>query len=1007
MSRPVRALAWLAASVAVGSFARPATGWEVGLDQPEGWKSIYCSGVAGVTVQSLGQARNQCMKADKKGKPIPNTGSYHGGGQLMGNEHAEISDHVFFSIHQTLWEKFGTAACKGATGVEANCPRMVDLNSSWLRADQMHPQSIKLESDLAGDDPNTVLDERRFPPLSMWSTLPDYAYTVYDWVNQRKLCPALPEDAEHRDLCHVYTAWLGAGLNSTHFGHLPLKVYGRHHQIALALAARAKQLRQTLATGGAETWHRDYVLELERLALAYEATGQHFVQDRWSTGHMMARWGPGSYEELPRAPGKGPELGDAAMMGVLTGLLHGTQAVFHHPDPLSGPLLTSDLTSDLANFLLGGGMPDTGGTFARWRYTQDNAFSPPKQSQHGVGDFLFRALKTQSYSGDELGVDPVKPALSTAGAANQLKGMRYCAAQGLRQVIAALGPNGASGYGLLALPLPEPGAAEQLQGFVPGAQKEGKDPVTDDLCNSEWVTNESWYMGLRTLAGQDLLAYDVVLAAKSAVFDPAPPYKPPWLLLRIEEPYTKLRLEALQKVLHDQEHAPRAPNGRIEYGTELARDSITMWSNGFWWHGNQNYALPKRYEPADLDTLPDRDDTTGRDKASIYGLFNKASVEYWCGQSLSLDGKGQTAGRLAELRDQIVSTVNDDKKRQRLTATCSYLAERVHKRTDPTYTGPRKELAGEYLPFEQTPKHGTAYEPVCQLLDKSGLVATSDTKDDTRPYLLHPGYVETAGKKGPGGHAADSLENWCKKVPVLDITTASTQKDVVYTIDKTSSRWTALAGRNLGKKTPTGKTGQVSAQNAQAQWQALDVWDEATKSTSGGWSDDGQIVYARLPPAKKGFPTTATPGMTIHALLGLTPSYYPVRITRANDSSAKLTELLSDGAQSVGSYVLEVHPQVLQVQWAPVAAGTTEIRAEICHPVWLRPDIQELAKGVFQLKNGVYTPLAVPFAWHDDIPWQPTPGINCDPANERGGATIANPNPAVFDGSAVFVFAYH
>lgn len=1007
MRRKARTLVWLAAAVGVGSFPRSAPAWEVGLDDPDGWKSIYCAGIHGVKVKSEGQVRDLCMKRDKDDKLVPNTGSYHGGEQLRGNEHAEISDHVFFSIDQKLWQKFGTAACKDAAGADANCPRMVDLNASWLRADQMHPQSIKLEDDLAGDDPATVLDERRFPPLSMWATLPDYAYTVYDWINQRKLCPALPEGAEHRDLCHVYAAWLGAGLNSTHFGHLPLKVYGRHHQIALALAARAKQLRQTLKAGGADGWHRDYVLELERLALAYEMAGQHFVQDRWSTGHMIARWGPGSYDELPRAQGEEPELGDAALMGMFTGILHGTQAVFHHPDPLSGPLLTSDLSADLANFLLSGGMPDTGGTFARWRYSRDNVFSPPKQSQLGVGDFLFKALKTQSYSGDELKVDPVKPALSTAGAANQLKGMRYCAAQGLRQVIAALGTNDSKVYGQLELPLPEPDAAEQLQGFVPGAQKEGKDPVADDLCNSEWVTNESWYMGLRTLAGQDLLVYDIVLAAKSVILDPAQPYKPPWLLVRIEEPYTKLRLQALEQVLRDQAHAPRAPNGRVEYGTELARNGITMWSNGFWWHGNQRYALPGYYEPADLDSLPDRDDATGRDKASIYGLFNKASVEYWCEQSLALDGQGKTVGRLAELRDQIVSTVNDDEKRARLTATCSYLAERVHKRTDPGYDGPRKELAGEFLPFGQSPKHGAAYEPVCKLVDKSGLVATTDTSDDARPYLLHPGYVETPGKKGPGGHAADSLESWCKKIPVLDITKASQQKDVVYTIDETSSRWTALSGRNLGTKTPAGKTGQVLAQSAQAQWQPLDVWDEATKSSSGGWSDDGKILYARLPPSKKGFPTTATSNLAIQQLLTLTPSYYPVRVVRANDSSAKLSDFLSDGAESVGSYVIQVHPQVLEVKWAPVAAGTTEIRAELCHPVWLRPDIEVLAKGVYQLKNGVYTPLAVPFTWHDDIPWQPTPGINCDPANERAGATIANPNPAVFDGSAVFVFAYH
>jgi hypothetical protein len=996
----------LLAGSAVVSFSSAAPAWEVNLDASGGWRSIYCSGVAGVKVQSLNQLRDQCMKLDKNKKEIANTGSFHGAG-LFGNEHAEIADHVFWSVSNTLWQKFGTAACKDTAKADANCPRMVDLNASWLRADRLHPGGIKLEPDLAGDDPNTVLDERRFPPLAMWSGLPDFAYTVYDWINLRKLCPSVPKDADRADLCHEYTGWLGAGLNSTHFGHLPLKVYSRYHKIALALATKANQLRATLKAGGADGWHRDYILELERLALAYEATGQHFVQDRWAAGHMIARWGPGSYSELPRAPGKKPRLKDAAMMGVMTGVLHGTQAVFHHPDPLNGPLLKSSLGSDLVNFIFKGSMPDTSGTFARWRYDRENKFSPPKQSQNGVGDFLFRALKTSAYTGDDLGVDPVSPALSTAGAANQLKGMRYCAAQGLRQVIAAFGTNDTNGYGLLDLPLPEPDQAEQMQGFVPGALKLGKDPASDDLCTSQWVTNESWYMGLRTLSGQDLLAYDVILAGKSAIVDPSPAFKPDWLVFRIIEPYTKLRLQALERVQRDKAYAPKSPDGRVEYRTDLARDGISMWSNGFWWKGNQNYKLPEYYEPEDLDSLPELDDATGRDKAAIYGLFNKASAEYWCARSLSQAPDGKTSGSLAELRDQIVSETKDTKKRTRLTATCSYLAERFHKGTDPAYLGARKELAGEFLPFNQTTKHGPTYEPVCKFLDKTGFAVTTDANDDTRPYFLHPGYVETSGKKGPGGHAADSLENWCEKLPVVDIASTPQQKDVVFTIDATSTRWTALTGENFGKKTPSGKTGQVQSQNAQGQWQALDVWDETTQSTSGGWSDDGKLLYARLPPAKKGFPTTATSSMSIQALLGLTPSYYPVKIVRANDSAASLIEFLSNGAETVGSYVLEVHPQVLQVQWAPVAAGTTEIRAEFCYAKWLRPDIELLAKGVYRLQGTSYTPVTVPFTWYDDIPWQPTPGITCDPASERGGASIANPSPAVFDGSAVFVFAYH
>jgi hypothetical protein len=342
-----------------------------------------------------------------------------------------------------------------------------------------------------------------------------------------------------------------------------------------------------------------------------------------------------------------------------------------------------------------------------------------------------------------------------------------------------------------------------------------------------------------------------------------------------------------------------------------------------------------------------------------------------------------------------------------LTATCSYLAERVYKRTDTDYDGPRNEVMGEYLPFDQATKYGTDYEPVCKFFDKSGLVATTDATDDTRPYLMHAGYVATAGKKGARGHASESLENWCKRVPVLDVEKPSATRDIVFTISEKSSRWMLFQGRNLGRKTPSGKIGKVEAQDQNGQWQSLDIYDEATKSDKGGWSEDGKILYARLPPSKKGFATSATPQMLPHQLLALSPTPYIVRVTRANDPTANLVELLSDGAESVGEYSIDVRPQVLQVIWPAVAAGTQEIRGEFCHPVWLRQDITELTKSVYRIQNGVYTKLNVAFSWYDDVPWQPDPNVVCDPANERAGVSIANPSPTTFDGTGGFVFAYH
>lgn len=993
MSR-ARVAGGLAAAMAIALAAPRASAWDVGLDQDEGWKSIYCSHVANVPVT---------FKLDEDGMPSENTGSLHSGTkQLLGNEHAEISDHVLYLISDQLGLQFGTGACQKVGSADANCPRMVDLNASWLRRGVVHAKPSD-PTTLGGDLPATTLIERRFPPLAMWSSLPDFAYTIYDWINARRLCPALPQDADERKLCHVYTAWLGAGLNSTHFGHLPLKVYSRYHQIALTLAARALELRTTLTTAGGQDFHREYVKELERLALAYEAAGQHFVQDRWAAGHMIARWGAGSYEELPRVGGKKPLLHDASLTGVLTGILHGSQAVFHHPDPLNAPLLDGEGPPGLLNFLLLGLLPDNTGTLATWRYTVDNKFSPPTQTQQCVGDYLFKPLMTSSYSGVK-GVS-VKPPISLAGAVNQRKGMVYCSAQGFRHVIAALGPNpDGTSFGMLGLPLLEPDQAELKYEWVPGAKRLGENPADDPLCNSQWVTNDAWYMGMRTMAGQTALVEDLVVIAKTALFDEGGEYTPP--AYRIGPAYTYARLEGLAQIRYDQVHRKR-PDGRVAYGTELGRDGVSFFANGFWWKGNQNYALPSYYEPVDLDTLPDLDSVYGRDKAAVYGLFNKAAVRHWCTESLSKDATGVIGGKLAELRAQIVSTVGDDATKKALTATCSYLAERFHKGTEAKYIGPRSEVIGAYLPFGPTPKHGPGYEPVCKYLDSAGLVATADASDDARPYFLHHGYVETPGKQGLEGHAAASLENWCKQVPVLDVSAPTKDRDVVYTVNETSSRWVALQGRNLGKKTPSGAVGQVLAKDSQGQWQPLDIWDEATKGEKGGWSDDGKVLYARLPPSKQGFPTPATASLAPHDLLKLAPTPVEVKLVRASDPNANLVELLSDGAETVGMYVIDVRPQVLQVQWAQVSAGTQQIRGEFCYPVWLRPHINVLTKDLFRLQNGVYTKLSFPFAWVDDITWQPSPSVVCDPANERGGVTISNPDPTIFDGTAVFVFAYH
>src|SRR5690606_13797639 len=147
---------------------------------------------------------------------------------------------------------------------------------------------------------------------------------------------------------------------------------------------------------------------------------------------------------------------------------------------------------------------------------------------------------------------------------------------------------------------------------------------------------------------------DLIVVVETAASDDVTGFKPPMkVLARAGVAYTKARLLALRRVKYDQAHSER-DDGTVAYGTDLARTSPTFYANGVWWKGNQNYAIPKYLEPVDLNTLPDLDNEFGKDKAALYGFFNKAAVGYWCGESPS---------RLAELRAEILAAAPADRDR--------------------------------------------------------------------------------------------------------------------------------------------------------------------------------------------------------------------------------------------------------------------------------------------------------------------------------------------------------
>ncbi len=187
-------------------------------------------------------------------------------------------------------------------------------------------------------DPNdtatTPLEERTVPPPAYFTGLADYSYGLYDWMGKNTVCPAVPPNAPYADLCHRFQGWEG-WLNSNHFGSQASDTYVQLHALALDLAANAAALKVALDSSTVEGWvYRDILLESQMEALITEGYAQHFLQDRWSSGHMWERWGGPNYADWADAP-------LAAELGALAGLVHGSQSITSFRDPMCSPSVSN------------------------------------------------------------------------------------------------------------------------------------------------------------------------------------------------------------------------------------------------------------------------------------------------------------------------------------------------------------------------------------------------------------------------------------------------------------------------------------------------------------------------------------------------------------------------------------------------------------------------------------------------------------------------------------------
>ncbi len=672
-----------------------------------------------------------------------------------GNEHERLADRALGMVIS------GSNPYSIAAGSDLH---VIDLNASYFRYDFFGPP----------DEDNPVmyerqpgtwagpLEERTLPNPPHFSGVADFTYTIYDWINKNRLCPAISSgELAH---CHNYSIWMGAGFNSSHFGSQASASYLQLHRTALSLAGDARDLREAINGEGDATRlaHEDAIREAERMALAYEAAAQHFLQDRWSTGHMWERWNSPDHASNPYRN----DIGQAAVIGAITGIIHGSEAVLGQPLHLSSPRPTIGL------------LGRDGVSPARW------ARASGGELYTGVGDYrandMFRGRVGAEYS---LYASTDWPLNVTS----QRTMMMRCLAGGFREVISAFGtdPN-SGGYGIEGVQLSGAGS-----GGVPGS------------CFDSWATNRSIQIAWGPLAISDDFTGTIIP-----------------LFVRMMLP-TQARIDSSEVDTNT-----LANLGELlasYYGANISltvdRTALTRISSSISWQGTfhgddtdlargglgpfgraltgNGYSAPDYLEPANISSLPDSD-PRGRDTNTIFGFFNRAHAGEYC--------QGAQR-RLEELRLEI-RIAETPEERDRYRGVCQVLAQRIFSETRPNYEG-RMRSFQVASSISAGATNVSQARPLCYVQPR-GAITTGPT-DDTLPFYLHQGYVPfNTSSEQPNlsawsdtfnswGYAQQSVANWCDQTPVINTMEEPEHAtaDVVAVVREAEAR-IELYGLNFG-----------------------------------------------------------------------------------------------------------------------------------------------------------------------------------------------------------------
>lgn len=688
-----RTLGALAVTMAICAAAGAAMGWDTKSNKDgkaEKWDSIYIYENSG---PRLGTTR-----------------------AFTGNEHADIAD---LSLQQ-----IGAAPILGKQARKRL--NVVDLNASLFR-----PELQKIGT-RTGDDAivGLHLEQRELPEVPQWAGVPDFGYSVDDWINKNQYCP--PRPAGDGESCHVYFGGWLAGFNSSHFGSQATLNYGAIHQTALLLAARAASLRNAVKQGwpGDLSAHRDKIEEAEFMALYYESAAQHFFQDRWAIGHMWQRWSAPDYDQNPYRD----STVESSEVGAASGLLHGSEALTGLPDAVSAPYFPG--LSKLSAFSGIGHTAKDSIPIIKFGPDSPNGMPPLELATFRLG----ADGPTITGIGDEHAEDlfdgqfgreyPERAFTDQPIAVAQQRGlMMECLDASWADVIRSLGEGDAAGtYGVSQIPLYD----KFRQNYRP-----------HHTCTEMWMTNHSLYLGW---------VNDVVVPVAS-------------IARAFVNTYADGNLHPLTGFAFRQDWV--AVTAAIELEDELDPDGINLARDGLPDMGlaksGNNYGVATYLHP-DLSTLPDHDDN-GVDKESIFGFFNKANSDYFC---------HDLAKRLQDLRG------SKDPAKQEI---CQYLAERAWTGTDPKYGGvQREERFGVDDKGQPSIEAGRAHA-ICEIYNGDAR-ANGRAYDESYPEFLHPGYTRIRDRKESGPYrmaannlSSESIANWCNKIPILNLVDDAEKRD--------------------------------------------------------------------------------------------------------------------------------------------------------------------------------------------------------------------------------------